>query len=286
MNNLNNKLKELRINSGLTQSELGEKLDINPKVISKWENGESLPPCDLLPAIADVFNISIDTLFERFCDDHADIKTIIRKYGYEHAYSIPDIQHLFSYMVLGMSERENADSGYYSEIDLKEISDELVSAIENSDSRPQCHLINKEYGIVNYLFDGFNIAAMTHCDAGKFDELIDTNYHRMSCLFKALSLDGADKLVKFFLNTTENISFTLGYLIKKTGAEEQVVRSFLDVLFLMNQSSSELVIQKELAMLDGKETEIYSFYPYNETNMLKTVLLSAVLTVKDKGGYR
>lgn len=245
-----------------------------------------MPSCDLLPAIADVFNISMDALFDRVCDNHVDIKAIVRKYGNEHAYSIPDIQYLFSYMILGMQERDNADNGYYSDVVLKEISDELVSAIENKDSRPQCHLINKEFGIMNYLCDGFNIATITHCENERFDELIDTNYHKMSRLFKALSLGGADRLVKFFLNTNENISFTLDHLIKTTETEESVVRSFIDVLFSMNQPTRELVIQKQTAMLDGKETEIYNFYPYNETNMLKTVLLSAVLLLKDRGGYR
>lgn len=286
MNNFNNKLKELRINSGLTQSELGAKLDINPKVISKWENGESLPSCDLLPAIADVFNISIDAFFDRVCDDVVDIKSIVRKFGYEHAYSIPDIQHLFSYMVVGMQERENIDMGCYSDDTLKEISDHLISLIENKDLRPQCHLINKEFGIVNYLCDGFHISTMTQCRSEQFDELVETNYPKMRNLFEALSLDGSDRLVKFFLNTKENTTFTLEHLISETETDEQTARIFLDVMFELNNSSSELVIQMEKAMLNGKETEIYSFYPYNQTNMLKTVLLSSVLLLKEKGGYR
>ena len=41
-----------------------------------------------------------------------------------------------------------------------------------------------------------------------------------------------------------------------------------------------------LSKMCGKETEIYSLYPCNQTNMLKTLLLSAVLLLKDKGGYR
>ena len=286
MNGFNNKLKVLRIDSGFTQSELGQKLDVSSKVISKWENGESMPACDMLPAIADVFDISIDSLFDRVRDDNVDVKSIVRKYGYEHAYSIPEIQHLFSYVVLGMQERDNADCGCYSDQALKDISDELVSLIENNDDRPQCHLINKEYGIVNYLCDGFYISTMTYCERGKFDDLIETNYPIIRRLFEALSLDGADRLVKFFLNTNEKTSFTLDHLIKKTATDEQAARSFLDVLFSMNEISSEAVIQKEMAMLDGTETEVYSFYPYNETNMLKTVLLSAILLLKERGGYR
>ena len=223
MNNFNNKFKELRINSGLTQSELGAKLDVNPKVISKWENDESLPSCDLLPAIADVFNISIDALFDRVYDNGVDITSIVRKFGYEHAYSILDIQHLFSYMILGMQERENVDMGCYTDEALKEISNCLLSLIENKDSRPQCHLINKEFGIVNYLCDGFHISTMTYCETNKFDELIETNYPKMRNLFEALSLDGADKLVKFFLNTKENTTFTISKILNTYPSESKII---------------------------------------------------------------
>ena len=286
MNSINLNIKELRVNKGLTQTELGEKIGVNPKVISKWENNESLPSSDLLPQIADVFEISIDKLFNRISDNNIDIFSIVRKFGYDNADNIPQIQHLFSYIILGMQEREDKDSGFYTNKALEEISNDLVSFIENNDSRPQCKLINKEYGIVNYLLNNFRITTMTYCEKEKFDELIAENYPKMQKLFETLSLDGSESLVKFFLNTNENVSFTLDYLIAITKVDENVAKSFLDVLFAMNNSSKELVIQKETAMIDGKITEIYNFYPYNETNMLKTVLLSAVLLLKDKGGYR
>lgn len=286
MNNLNNKLKVLRSNSGMTQSELGIKLAVNPKVISKWEKGESLPSSDMLPAIADVFDISIDELFDRKHNKKLDIKNIVRNYGYEHAYSIPDIQLLFSYMVLGMQERDNSDSGYYSENDQKEISGDLVTLIENNDFRPQCHLINNECGIVNYLCDGFSISTMTYCGKEKFSELTESNYKKLRHFFGILSLEGAERLVNFFLNTNENISFTLEYLIEKTSTEKAVAKSFVDFLLSLCKHGGEVIIQKENAVLNGDETEIFTFYPGNETNMLRNVLLSAVLLLKDRGGYR
>lgn len=286
MNNLNAKLKELRINSGLTQAELGTKLNINPKVISKWENGESLPSADLLPAIADVYEIGIDELFGRISENSVDIKAIVRKYGYDHAYHIPDVQHLFSYMVLGMQERDNRDSGCYSDEALKEISDELSSLIENDDNRPQCHLINRAYGAINYLCEKFYISTMTHCESDKFDELVEACYPKARFLFEVLCLDGADRLVKFFLNTNENVSFTLDHLVAKTETENENAKRFVEFLFSMNYASRETVIQKETVMLNGKETEMYSYFPYNETNMLKNVVLSAILLFKERGGYR
>ena len=59
------KIKKLRTENGLTQAALGERLGISAKIISKWENGESLPLCEHLPKLADAFRISIDELFGR-----------------------------------------------------------------------------------------------------------------------------------------------------------------------------------------------------------------------------
>lgn len=286
MNHFHNKLKELRIDKGLTQAELGAKLAVSPKVISKWENGESLPSCEVLPAIADVFEITMDALFDRVREDPIDEKSVVRKYGYEHAYSIPDIRALFSYLVLGMQERDNADMGCYSEVDLREISENLVLLIEQQDPRPQCHLTDGGYGIVNYSDSGFCISTMTCCEGDTFDGLMDANYPQMRALFEVLSLEGADRLVKFFLRTKENISFTLEHLLRKTSTDEGVARRFLDVLLSMTKPTREAVLQKETAMLEGKETVIYSFTPYHEVNMLRTILLSAVLLVKERWGYR
>ena len=59
------KLKELREEAGLTQTELAEKLFISAQSVSKWENGLSEPDIDTLCALADIFKVSIDTLVAR-----------------------------------------------------------------------------------------------------------------------------------------------------------------------------------------------------------------------------
>ena len=41
-------LTELRKQKGYTQISLAEKLNYSDKAISKWENGSSLPPIDIL----------------------------------------------------------------------------------------------------------------------------------------------------------------------------------------------------------------------------------------------
>lgn len=57
-------LQKLRKQSGITQEQLADKLGVTAQAVSKWENG-SYPDGDLLPKIADIFDVSIDNLYGR-----------------------------------------------------------------------------------------------------------------------------------------------------------------------------------------------------------------------------
>ena len=60
-------LQTLRKNRGVTQEQLATHLGVSPQAVSKWENG-SYPDGDLLPQIADYFEVSIDYLYGRAKD--------------------------------------------------------------------------------------------------------------------------------------------------------------------------------------------------------------------------
>ncbi|MBQ7579652.1 MAG: helix-turn-helix domain-containing protein [Clostridia bacterium] len=66
MDNLNNiiatNIAFFRKKSELTQSELASMLNYSDKAVSKWERGESVPDIYVLKQIADIFNITVDTL--------------------------------------------------------------------------------------------------------------------------------------------------------------------------------------------------------------------------------
>ena len=59
------RLRELRINSGLTQNEVAAKLGVSGQTILNWENGIYEPKINQLIQLADLFNVSIDYLVER-----------------------------------------------------------------------------------------------------------------------------------------------------------------------------------------------------------------------------
>lgn len=55
-------VKELRKKANLTQKELGEKLNVTDKAVSKWERGLSFPDITMINSLADVFGITSSEL--------------------------------------------------------------------------------------------------------------------------------------------------------------------------------------------------------------------------------
>ena len=53
---------KLRTEAGLTQAELGEKLNYSDKTISKWERGEAIPDAYVLTQMAELFGVTVDYL--------------------------------------------------------------------------------------------------------------------------------------------------------------------------------------------------------------------------------
>ncbi|MBQ6839721.1 MAG: helix-turn-helix domain-containing protein [Oscillospiraceae bacterium] len=59
---LNDNIKILRKNKGLTQEELSIRLNVVRQTVSKWEKGLSVPDAVMLQRIADVLDVSVNQL--------------------------------------------------------------------------------------------------------------------------------------------------------------------------------------------------------------------------------
>lgn len=59
---LNERIRKLRREKGLTQLQLSEQLNVTDKAVSKWEVGEGNPDISLLPKIAEIFDVTTDYL--------------------------------------------------------------------------------------------------------------------------------------------------------------------------------------------------------------------------------
>lgn len=62
MKDIAEKLKQLRINSGLSQERLAEQLCVSRQAVSKWETGEALPDMENMIALARLYVTSLDEL--------------------------------------------------------------------------------------------------------------------------------------------------------------------------------------------------------------------------------
>lgn len=55
-------LKALRTEKGMTQEQLGEKLGVTNKTVSRWETGAYLPPVECLKLLSELYQITINEL--------------------------------------------------------------------------------------------------------------------------------------------------------------------------------------------------------------------------------
>ena len=55
-------LAELRKENNLTQAELGEKLGVTNKSISRWETGNYMPPVEMLEELSNMYGMTINEL--------------------------------------------------------------------------------------------------------------------------------------------------------------------------------------------------------------------------------
>ncbi len=55
-------LKELRMQNHMTQEQLGEKLGVTNKTVSRWECGTYLPPVEMLKELSDLYGLTINEI--------------------------------------------------------------------------------------------------------------------------------------------------------------------------------------------------------------------------------
>ena len=57
-----NNLKLFRKQNGFTQEQVAEKLGVSRQAVAKWERGESVPDIENVIALADMYEVTVDSL--------------------------------------------------------------------------------------------------------------------------------------------------------------------------------------------------------------------------------
>ena len=69
-------LSELRKEKNLTQNELGEQIGVTNKTISRWENGNYLPPVEILQILSKLYDVSINEILNGERINDSDYKNV------------------------------------------------------------------------------------------------------------------------------------------------------------------------------------------------------------------
>ncbi len=76
MNDIGKKIKQLRIEKGLTQSQLANRLMLTRSIISAYEASTRTPSLDILIKLAYIFNVSTDYLLGLKSAKNIDISSL------------------------------------------------------------------------------------------------------------------------------------------------------------------------------------------------------------------
>ncbi|MCR5185749.1 MAG: helix-turn-helix domain-containing protein [Clostridia bacterium] len=84
----NEKLRMLRKESGLTQEELADKLNVSRQAITKWESGDGTPDIENLKQISILFNTTIDELVKEDRDvqfENSEKYSLVQEIEIDHS---------------------------------------------------------------------------------------------------------------------------------------------------------------------------------------------------------
>ena len=76
---LKDNLKKVRLNNGLTQAQVAERLGVSQAQYAWWESGGMNPKYETIKKLADVFNTTTEALNGRY-DGIEEIVRILREY--------------------------------------------------------------------------------------------------------------------------------------------------------------------------------------------------------------
>ena len=150
---LGEKIKKARLENGLTQEQLAEKMMVSRQAITKWEADKGIPDISNLKLLAQLLNVSIDYLLDDGCE--IDLNVIrepidLSKYGHARIKkTLTDKLMLDTYpsaeirMLLPKKKRDKVDKLFDFVLDF------FTPLCGISDLQNSMRLVGTEYYLVN-----------------------------------------------------------------------------------------------------------------------------------------
>ena len=149
---LNEKIFEYRKRNNWSQEDLADKIDVSRQTVSKWETGKNVPELDKLIMLAELFNISVDTLVKEEIEINSDedtikiddnINTIKEKFKDNKEFIKKLITAIVISMIVmvGYEYFSNKINLYKRENDIKEV----ITAYEETFTKTGCYYATEKY---------------------------------------------------------------------------------------------------------------------------------------------
>ncbi len=108
MENLGNRIQELRRRTKLSQTDLADKIGISKSQMIRYENKGVQPPADILNKLADIFSTSIDFLINGNSDEKAQsaLKTAELLNQFKEIEQLPEDEQITILKFLGAYLRD------------------------------------------------------------------------------------------------------------------------------------------------------------------------------------
>ena len=235
-------IAELRKAKGVKQDELARFVGITAQAVSKWENG-GVPDTELLPKIADYFNVSIDELFGRERNTSIDIQDAILRditktkvddrisRAFELCWMIE--QSMYG-TIFSEPERFREEAKTHGE------NAQIYSQIEVDSGYTEMGLFNRmQYFLVVPDAKDKNKALLDGIDYPEFFKLMADK-------------DIFETLVFLYKRESFN-AFTEKLIIKELGCTEEKAKQIIAVLLRLN------IIAKTVAEIGNDVVEVYQF---------------------------
>lgn len=242
---------ELRKSKGVTQDEIAKYVGVSAQAVSKWENG-GVPDSELLPKIADFFEVTVDKLFGRG-DANINITSAI----FEHIRKTkPDSEERFKTIFELCWDIERSIFNFGGNVDAEIINGGKIKDYElmNKPDDQQYSSVLSDHGftrmgIANRLQYFLFVPEIKDKNKGLFDNI---NYIEF---FKDLSDNDIFNAFLLLFERDSKKAFTENLFIKELNVDFKKTKEIVNVLTKYH------LIKRTQIELDDEIKDVYTFFP-------------------------
>ena len=244
-------ISELRKMKGVTQDELAKSVGVSAQAVSKWENG-GVPDIELLPSIADFFEISVDELYGRSASNRNITEAIFKHIWSTQSNSEERFKAIFElcwdierafFDFDGSTYKESMNSGRINDYEgIMQPNEQRYSSIMSDYGFSRMGIANR---LQYFLF----VPEIKDVQMGLLD-----NIDYIS-LFKYLSDEDIFNAFLLLFKRSSKKAFTVNLFVKELGVDFEKANQIVRVL------EKYYLIQKSQIELDDEVKDVYNFVP-------------------------